>query len=147
MPKAASAAILALAVGGVLTLLGAVPAQAAVAASFAIDGAGEVGTTLTLRTVSPWDPAPDSVTYTWHRFDNGMTVHTGTDAAGTQFTPTASLVGTQLYVEASAFVGGSLTAVGSSSSSATIHLHSFSGVPAASVPVCTVIPLSKRCQV
>lgn len=129
--RRATAAVLALAIGGVLSLLGAVPAQAvgATAATLTIDGSGRVGDALAVRTVTPWDPAPDLVVYSWYRFDDGAVVHSGADAGGAVLTPTAAEVGTMLYVEARAFRDGSLMAVASTTGSPTIHLGSFSGVP------------------
>jgi len=99
-------------------------------ASLSISGSGIVGTPFTVQTDSSWGSPPTSIVYTWHRVDTNAVVQSGTDAS---YTPTADLVGTPVYVAATATRNSLPAASSVSSFSSTVRLDAFANVPAPTV--------------
>ena len=99
-------------------------------ASLSISGSGIVGTPLTVQTNSSWGSPPTSIDYTWYRVDTNAVVQTGSDST---YTPTADVVGTPVYVSATATRNSLPSATSVSSFSSTVRLGEFANVPAPTV--------------
>ena len=95
-------------------------------ASLSITGSGIVGTPFTVQTNSSWGSAPTSIDYTWYRVDTNAVVQTGSSDS---YTPTADLVGTPVYVAATATRNSLPPASSVSSFSSTVRLDAFANVP------------------
>lgn len=99
-------------------------------ASLSISGSGIVGTPFSVQTDSSWGSTPTSIDYTWYRVDTNAVVQTGPSST---YSPTADLVGTPVYVSATATRGSLTPASSTSSFSATVRLDAFANVPAPTV--------------